>query len=67
MKLLASTKSKINKDENGKNVPHLVITEVVLVYRNIFKNDYQHYSRVLYTFIPNKSFGLLFLPKILYF
>ena len=67
MKLLASTKSKITKDENGKNVPHLVITEVVLVYRNSFKNDYQHYSRVLYTFIPNKSFGLLFLPKILYF
>ena len=67
MKLLASTKSKITKDENGKNVPHLEVTEVVLVHCNIFKNDYQHYSRVLYTFIPNKSFGLLFLPKILYF
>ena len=29
MKLLGSTKSKITKDENGKNVPHLEITEVI--------------------------------------
>ena len=29
MKLLGSTKSKITKDENGKNVPHLEIIEVV--------------------------------------
>ena len=28
MKLLGSTKNKITKDENGKNVPHLEITEV---------------------------------------
>ena len=27
-KLLASTKNKITKDENGENVPHLEITEV---------------------------------------
>ena len=27
MKLLRSTKSKINKDKNGENVPHLEITE----------------------------------------
>ena len=32
MKLLGSTKSKINKDKNGENVPHLEITEVVLVH-----------------------------------
>ena len=31
MKLLGSTKSKINKDQNGENVPHLEITEVVLI------------------------------------
>ena len=31
MKLLESTKSKITKDEYGKNVPPLEITEVVLV------------------------------------
>ena len=30
MKLLGSTKSNITKVENGENVPHLEITEVVL-------------------------------------
>ena len=35
---------------------HLQITEIVLVHCNIVNNDYQHDSRVLYTFIPNKSF-----------
>ena len=59
MKLLGSTKSKINKDENGENVPHLKITEVVLVHCNIVNNDYQQDSRVRYTFIPNKLFGHL--------
>ena len=29
MKLFGGTKSKITKDENGENVPHLEITEVV--------------------------------------
>ena len=29
MKLLGSTKSKITKDENSKNLPHLQITEIV--------------------------------------
>ena len=28
MKLLWSTENKITKDKNGKNVPHLEITEV---------------------------------------
>ena len=59
MKLLGSTKNKITKDKNGKNVPHLEITEVVLVHCNMVNNDYQQDSRVLYTFIPNKSFGSL--------
>ena len=59
MKLLGSTKSKITKDENCKNVPYLEITEVVLVHYNIANNNYQQNSRVLYTFIPNKSFGQL--------
>ena len=59
MKLLGSTESKITKDENGENVPHLQITEVVLVHCNIVNNDYQHDSRVLYTFVLNKSFGQL--------
>ena len=59
MKLLGSTKNKITKDKNGENVPHLEITEVILVYCNIVNNDYQQDSRVLYTFAPNKPFGSL--------
>ena len=31
MKLLGNSKSKITKDKNGENVPHLEITEVMLV------------------------------------
>ena len=57
MKLLGSTKNKITKDKNGKNKPHLEITEVVLVHCDIVNNDYQQDSRVLYTFFPNKPFG----------
>ena len=57
MKLLESTKSKVTEDKRGENVPHLEITEVVLVYCNIFNNNFQQNSRVLYTFGPNKLFG----------
>ena len=32
MKLLGSTKSKVTKNENGKNLPYLKITDVVLVH-----------------------------------
>ena len=42
-----------------KNVPHLEITEVVLIHGNIVSNDYQQDSRVLHIIIPNKSFGQL--------
>ena len=59
MKLLGSTESKITKDKNGENVPHPEITEVVLVHCNMVNNDYQQDSRVLYTFVPNKSLGSL--------
>ena len=41
MKLLGSTENKKNKDKNGENVPHLEITEVVLVHCDIVNNDYQ--------------------------
>ena len=50
MQLLGSTKNKITKDKNDENVPHLEITEVVLIHCNIVNNDYQHDSRVLCTF-----------------
>ena len=55
MKLLGSTKSKINKDQNGENVPYLEVTEVVLFHCNIVNNDYQQDSRVLYTFVFDKT------------
>ena len=59
MKLPRNTENKINKDKYGENVPHLEITEVVLVHCNMVNNDYQQDSRVLYTFVPNKPFGSL--------
>ena len=59
MKLLGSIKNRITKDKNGEDVPHLEITEVVLVHCNMVSNDYQQDSRVLYTFLPNKPFGSL--------
>ena len=39
-KLLGSTKSKITKDENGEDLPHLEITEALLINCNIVNNDY---------------------------
>ena len=33
--------------------------EVVLVHCNLVKNDYQHSSKVLFSFVPNKQFGQL--------
>ena len=56
MKLHGGIKTKITNNENGEIVPKLEITEVVLVYFNIVRNDYQQDSRVLYKFVPNKSF-----------
>ena len=59
MKLLRSTKIKIKKDENCEIVHYLEITEVVLIHCNIVNNYCQQNSRVLETFVPNKSFGQL--------
>ena len=63
MKLLGSTGNKITKDKNGKNFLHLEITEVVLVCWDIFNNDYQQDSRVLYTFVPKKPIARDFSNK----
>ena len=60
MKLPGSTKSKITKDENGANMPHSEITEVVLTHFSTANNGFQQDSRVLYTFVPNKPFTKLF-------
>ena len=59
MKVLGSTENKITKNKNRENVPHLEITEVVLVHCNIVNNDYQQDSRVLYTFVLKRPFGSL--------
>ena len=59
MKLLGSTESKVIKDKNGEDVPHLEVAELVLVHCNPVNNDCQQDSRILYTFVPNKPFGSL--------
>ena len=59
IKFPGSIKNKITKDENGENVSHLEITEVVLFHWNIVNKDFQQDSRVLYIFVPNKPFGSL--------
>ena len=50
MKWLRSTKSKVNNDKNGENVPHLEIAELELIDSDISSKDYQQDSRILYTF-----------------
>ena len=40
-------------EKDGENVSKLESVEVVLVHCNLIKNDYQHRSKVLFTFIPN--------------
>ena len=70
MKLLGSITNKITKDKNViRHMPDSEIIEVVLVYCNIVNNNFQQDSRVLHTFVPNKSFSQLLdiLPKNLLF
>ena len=40
-------------------MPHLEITEVLLVHCDIVNSGYQQDSRVLYMFVPYKPFGSL--------
>ena len=52
MKLLGRTKKVITKDKNDENVPKLEIIDVILIIHcNIVKNNYQHTSKVLLTFV----------------
>ena len=55
MKLLGSTKKDVDKDKDGENAPKLESVEVVLVNCNLIKNDYQHISKVLFSFDSNKQ------------
>ena len=59
MRLLGRTKNDVDSDNNSENVPKLESVEVVLVHCNLVKNDYQHTSKVLFSFAPNKQFGQL--------
>ena len=57
--LLGGTTKGVDKDKNSEIVPKLESAEVVLVHCNLVKNDYQHTSKVLIMFVPNKQFGQL--------
>ena len=59
MRLLGGTKKDLDVDKNSKNVPKLESIEVVLEHCNLVKNDQQHTSKVLFSFVPNKQFGQL--------
>ena len=59
MKLLGSSKSVIDSDKNSELVPKLESVDLVLMHCNLVNNDYQKVSRVLFTFVPNKSYGQL--------
>ena len=59
IKLLRSTKKDVHKEKDGENVPKLESVEAVLVHCNLVKNDYQHTSKVLFSFVLNKQFGQL--------
>ena len=59
MKLLGSTKKDVDKNKDGEIVPKLESVVVALVHCNLFKNDYQHTSKVLFSFASNKQFGQL--------
>ena len=65
MKLLGITKKDVDADKNNEHVPKSESVEVVLVHCNLVKNDYQHSSKVLFSFVPNKQFGQLILTFII--
>ena len=53
MKLLGSTESKITKDKNGKNVPHLEITEVMIISK--IQECYIHLFQTIHLVVYYKS------------
>ena len=59
MKLLGSTESKITKDKNGEQIPHLEVVELIIVHCNIINKNFQRDSRILYTFVQNEPLGSL--------
>ena len=59
IKLLGSTEKDVDAEKNIENVPKLESAEVVLVHCNLVKNDYQHISKDVFSFFPNKQFRQL--------
>ena len=59
MKLLGSTKKDVDSDKINENVPKLQSVEIVLVHCKLVKNDYEHTSKVVFSFVSNKQFGQL--------
>ena len=57
--MLRSAKKDVDKDIDGEIVPKLESVEVFLVHCNLVKNDYQHSSKVLFSFVPHNQFGEL--------
>ena len=55
MKLLGRTKKDVDRNKDGGNAQKLEFVKVFLVHCNLVKNDYQHTSKVLFTFAPNKQ------------
>ena len=59
MKSLGSTKRDVDADKNTENVSKVESVEIVLVHCNLVKNDDQHTSKVLFSFVLNRQFGQL--------
>ena len=53
----------IDEDKVSKNVPQLDKVEYVLLHCNIVENDYLQNSKLLYEFVPDKTFGQLISVK----
>ena len=58
MKLLGD-RPIIDTDKDSTNLPQLEIVTTILVHCNIVQNNYQQASKLLCTFVPDKSFGQL--------
>ena len=57
----------LDKDKNGDNVTGLEQVDSVLIDYNVVHNGYLQNSKLLYSFVSDKSFGQLFViePKAL--
>ena len=53
----------IDKDKVSKNVPQLDQAEYVLLHCNVVENDYLQKFKLLYEFVPDKTFGQLISVK----